>query len=235
MQKSYGLTNWDNHHGKPQKKETSDIVKLPFVRLKSGNNLLRIITAPSVYWYVKFKDGKRPYGTRVTCSAAALDDSTKSQCPTFQAGYKPKPRYYVGVIDRTDGTAKVLDMPISVYTKLKTFKEDADYGTPDNYDINVRFDPDSGSAQDMYSVIPKPPKPLTAEDQAAIAVVGIQVIEENIARLSAPHSVERVKFYLDKLGWDGKTVVETLDTTNSTKVELAEATEDDYSFDKKTA
>ena len=93
----FGLTNWDeqNQTSKPQAQD--DSTKIDFVRLKEGNNSIRIITAPAKYWFVKFDDGKSQYGRRVNCAYPAVD---KNECPTVKAGYKPKKRYLTGVILR---------------------------------------------------------------------------------------------------------------------------------------
>lgn len=231
--KTFGLTNWDKKHGKPQQQKADDSIKLPFLRLSEGNNILRIVTAPASYWHIRFKDTKSQFGTRVNCSEKVLDDATRNECPTVQAGYKPKERYLVGVIDRSEegGAIKIFDMSILVYESLQGFKEDPEFGSPDSFDINVRFDPKASSPQGFYNVIARPPKPLSEEDQALIDSVSMDVIEENLIRLCTPPSVERVKGFLEKLGWDGSSSVETAQP----KADLAETSEKDYSFDKPAA
>jgi hypothetical protein len=233
--KSYGLTNWDKKHNKPQKKQDDDRVKIPFLRLNEGNNIIRIITAPAAYWNVRFKDNKSQFGTRVNCSDRILDDATKHECPTVQAGYKPKERYLVGVIDRSEGAVKLFDMSVLVYESLQGFKEDPEFGAPDAFDINVRFDPKASSPQGFYNVIARPPKPLTEVDINLIKSVSMDVIEENLVRLCTPPSVERVRAFLEKLGWDGKSTVETIKSNKSSGKELEEVTEQDYSFEQARA
>lgn len=234
MAREFGFTNWEQKFSAPKKEVKEDVVKIPFLRLKEGNNILRIITMPATYWQIKFLDGKSKFGTRVNCSDKVLNKETAHECPTVQAGYKPKPRYIVGVLDRSDkeNPVKLYDMSVAVYNELHIFNEDSAYGDPQGYDINVKFDPDSGSPQTFYKVLPRPASPLSEADVEAISAIGVDIINENISRLTAPYNVERVAGLLKKLGWDG-TVKEPVKAPGAkSKPELAETAEEDYSFDK---
>jgi len=227
----FGLTSWDevNQTTKPQQKD--DSVKIPFLRLSEGNNIVRVITAPAKYWQIKFLDGKSKFGKRVNC---AFPGVSRDECPTVQAGYKPKKRYLVGVIDRSEdgGAIKLFDMSVLVYEQLQTLKEDSEYGVPSSYDINIRYNPKAQSPGGFYNVVPRTPKPLSEDDQNLINSVTREVIEENLIRLSTPPSVESCKAFLQKLGWDGVSKVVSL---NQSADELQEASENDYSFDKTAA
>ncbi len=229
---SFGLTSWDEQvqTSKPQAKQDNG-VKLDFLRLSEGNNVVRIITAPAKYWQIKFLDGKSQYGKRVNCSFPAVD---RNECPTVQAGYKPKKRYLAGVIDRSEegGAIKLYDMSVLVYEQLQAFKEDSEYGMPNLYDINIKYNPKASSPGSFYNVVPRPPKPLSAADQELIKSVGLDVVEENLTRLCTPPSVERCRSFLEKLGWDGVSKVQVAAAPDS---QLEEASDDDYSFDKPAA
>ena len=229
---NFGLTSWDEQvqTSKPQPKQ-DDRVKLPFIRLKDGNNVLRIITAPAKYWQIKFQDGKSQFGTRVNCAFPAVD---RNECPTVQAGYKPKKRYLAGVIDRSEegGAIKIYDMSVLVYEQLQAFKADPEVGVPSGYDINIRYNRGASSPAGFYSVVPRPPKALSEEDQELINSVGSDVIEENLVRLCTPPSVESVTGFLKKLGWDGESKVTA---AAPAKAQLEETSDDDYSFDKPVA
>ena len=233
MTNNFGLTTWDeeNQTTKPQPK--ADIPKLDFVRLQEGNNTLRIITAPAKYWFINYDDGSR-YGRRVNCSTEALNDATKGNCPTVQAGYKPKKRYFAGVIyrDKEEGDKiGILDMSVMIYEALQNLKEDEEYGMPDSFDINIKKNPEASSPSGYYTVIPRPPKPLSEEDRELISSVGESVITDNLIRLTTPPPVDRVKTYLEKLGWDGssKAAASSKATVEETHQETTDA---DYSFNR---
>jgi hypothetical protein len=231
----FGLTTWDEQNQTSKPQDQSDITKIDFVRLKEGNNSLRIITAPAKYWFVKFDDGKSQYGRRVNCAFPSVE---RSECPTVKAGYKPKKRYLTGVIVRNaEGEDEVMlfDMSVLVYEQLQAFKEDVEVGTPDQYDINVRFNPKAGSPGGFYTVIPRQRKPLSEEDQALIDDVGMETISDNLTRLCTPPSVERVEGFLNKLGWDGSSKSEAASDGGSSGGNLQEATPSNYSFDKPAA
>jgi len=227
---NFGLTSWDEQV-QTSRPERDDALRLPFLRLSDGNNVVRIITAPAKYWQVKFLDGKSQYGKRVNCAFPAVD---KSECPTVQAGYKPKKRYLAGVIDRSEegGAIKLFDMSVLVYEQLQAFKEDPEYGLPNLYDINIRYNPRAASPGGFYNVVPRPPKPLTEADQELITSVTPEVIDENLIRLCTPPTVERCRSFLERLGWDGTSKVEE---AAPIKTELKATTNDDYSFDKPAA
>src|SRR5690606_29932527 len=124
--RTFGFTTWDENNVTRPQSQLDNVERIPFLRLAKGNNIVRIITAPAVYWQVRFDDGKTPYGVRVNCSEKALDNATKDECPTVRAGYKPKKRYIVGVIDRDDNQVKLFDMSVLVYEQLQKLKNDAE-------------------------------------------------------------------------------------------------------------
>lgn len=235
----FGLTTWDEQNQTSKPQSDSDVKKIDFVRLKEGNNTLRIITPPAKYWFVKFDDGKSQFGRRVNCSYPSVP---KEECPTVKAGYKPKKRYLTGVIVRNadgDDEVKLFDMSVMVYEQLQSFKDDPEYGTPDQFDINVRFNPKASSPGGFYSVIPRGRKPLSEVDQDLIKEVGMDVISDNLERLCTPPSVERVEGLLKKLGWDGTSKVQSAASSNSDSNDSNDSDDSEeetaapnYSFDK---
>ena len=229
----FGFTTWDeqNQTSKPQARD--DGKRIDFLRLTEGNNTLRIITPPARYWHIKFDDGKAKFGRRVNCSFPSVP---KDECPTVKAGYKPKKRYLTGVIQRNasgEDEVKIFDMSVLVYEQLQSFRDDPEYGSPDQFDINVRFNPKASSPGGFYSVIPRGKKPLSEADLELIDSVGKDTLNDNLTRLCTPPSVARVDGLLRKLGWDGTSKVETMSSNDESSLE--ETTEKDYSFDKPAA
>lgn len=60
------------------------------------------------------------------------------------------------VIDRTDGNAKVISLPGSVFKKLATLANNEDWGDPTNYDITVERTENPGS--NYWGITPSPNK-----------------------------------------------------------------------------
>lgn len=227
---SFGLSTWDEKTstGRPQ----NDLPRLDFLRLKEGNNVLRIVTPPYKYHMIRYKSpgNEKDFGKRVNCAYPKYDN-----CPTIEAGYKSKIRYLVGVIERNgqDGPAlKVLDMSILVYEQLQNFKDDPEVGSPDSYDINIRFNPKASSPQGFYSVIPRPKAPLSAADVELIEAFGTDKLEEVMTRYSTPPAPDAVRKRLESLGWTGKKEAET---KSNGQGDLETVNDDDYKFPQPTA
>ena len=151
----YGLTSWDDVElSSGRVKKTRD----EFIRLDSGSNLVRILTEPHQYLVHKYKEKNDPgFGDKIMCSAF------HGSCPVCELGDRPKRRWFVGVIDRKTQTYKVLDMSPAIFKSVQEFNRDEDYGNPTGYDIDIKVDK-TGGPTGYYTIIPKPPKPLTQED-----------------------------------------------------------------------
>lgn len=249
----YGLSSWDKEPNVPKRQQREDLPQLPFLRLKEGNNIIRIVTAPYVYNMIRFKGpgDKRPYGTRVN-SAYPKYDSVKhpgtEDCPTKpfwtynrEAGEpRPKERFLCGVIDRNqkdkDGNpapdVKIYDLSQLVFEQLHNFKDDPEYGPATTYDINIRFNPKATSPQGFYTVIPRPKAELSEADLNLIEEVG-EDLHKVLLRHATPPPPEVVRKRMMDLGWDGKPPVkeEKEDKSNGSSEEpLATAQDDDYDF-----
>ena len=152
----YGLTGWDDvelSNGKNMKRNRDE-----FIRLDSGSNVVRIVTKPHQYLVHKYKEkGDLGFGDKIMCSAF------HGSCPVCELGDRPKRRWFVGVIDRKAQAYKVLDMSPAIFKSVQEFNRDEDYGEPTGYDMDIKVDK-NGGATGYYTVIPKPPKPLSPED-----------------------------------------------------------------------
>lgn len=154
----FGLTSWDE----VELKQPTNFQKSKdlYMRLENGNNIVRCVTRPHQYLVHNFKEeGDTGFGDKIMCSSFHKD----APCPVCATGDKPKRRWLVGVIDRKTQTYKILDMSVSVFKAIQELSRDDDYGNPEKYDIDIKVDK-QGGATGYYTVIPKPPKALTAAD-----------------------------------------------------------------------
>lgn len=231
----FGLSTWDEKNN-VGRRETNreELPRIEYLRLKEGNNVLRIVSQPYKYYMIRYKapGDTAGYGKRVNCSYPKYED-----CPCVEAGYKPKSRYLVGVIERgakdKDGNPapaiRLFDMSVLVYEQLQSFKDDPEVGVPDSYDINVRFNPKASSPQGFYSVIPRPKAALSEADVNLIEAVGADNIHKTLLRQSTPLPPEFVRKRLESLGWTGKREIEPKGAAAAV-AELETATDEDTDF-----
>ncbi len=156
-----------------------------FMNLGEGENVVRIVTKPYVYYVAWVRD---------TSGVNRKIRSAAENCPLALAGHAPKPRYYVGVLDRSSGEVKILEIGNQVYKAIVSFKKDPDYGDPLNYDIKIIRAPKGSSPSSFYTVLPKPPKPLTKEEKALVEAFNKRV---DISKFTKPPTPEEVA---EKLG-----------------------------------
>lgn len=175
----FGLTSWDE----VELKQPTNFQKSKdlYMRLENGNNIVRCVTRPHQYLVHNFKEeGDVGFGDKIMCS------SFHKECPVCAAGDKAKRRWLVGVIDRKTQTYKILDMSVSVFKAIQELSRDDDYGNPEKYDIDIKVDK-QGGATGYYTVIPKPPKALSAAD---IDVKNKANLEDLMAKCTPPTPVK---------------------------------------------
>jgi hypothetical protein len=157
-----------------------------FLRLIPGTNIVRVLTAPFQYYQHKMTyPGGKKYGYRVTCAGEG--------CPLCKDGDKAKIRWFIGVIDRKENRFKILDIGKSIFKDIQTHASDSDWGDPSRYDMDIVVDP-NGGATNYYSVVCKPPRPLSAGD--------LVMQEENaevLPRRATPPSPEKVQERVDSI------------------------------------
>lgn len=154
---NFGMVGWEQveftNRGGDNKKRDS------FIRLQSGDNIVRLVTKPYQYIIHKWKDSPtdKGYGDKVMCSMFHGD------CPICKLGDKPKQRWYVGVIDRKTQSYKILDMSPAIFQKVQTFNRSEVWGDPGTYDINIVVDKNAG-ANGYYNVVAHPKTDLSDKD-----------------------------------------------------------------------
>jgi hypothetical protein len=198
----FGLVEWEDvkqpvfnkQPAKPFKKDE-------WMKLKKGDNYIRLVSKPFQYNVHKFKfvnglNGDPGYGEKIKCCKTSAD----SPCPACDLGSRFSQRWYFGIIDRADGRYKIFDMPSSVFTKVDGFRKSAKWGDPQNYDINIVMDP-TAAAANYYGVYPDPKEPLSEQDtQIKMTQVDQEGLKKMCQALSLEKASEKIEAYRLKLG-----------------------------------
>lgn len=223
----FGATSWDSvelksaHGGAKSNKEI-------WLRLDSGSNVVRCVTKPHQYLVHAFKDeGDSGFGAKIMCS------SFHKSCPLCEEGNKPKRRWLVGVIDRKTQTYKILDMSVTVFKTIQELSRDDDYGNPEKYDIDIKVDK-QGGATGYYNVIPKPAKPMSANDLEIKSSVNY---DELLAKCTPPtpeRVAEKMAFERAKKGGHSPVPTKTGSKPKpqmSAPVDMHGVSDDDFVFE----
>jgi hypothetical protein len=177
---NFGLTDWDDVEIKTGNRTQT---KAEYMRLKEGDNVIRLLTKPhefKVHSYKAHPDDPG-FGKRILSSIYHGSD------PLIDAGSKPKRRWLLGIIDRSTQSYKLLDISVTVFKAIQGLVRDEDWGEPTQYDINIKVDK-NGGATGYYSVIPKSKKPLSAADIEIKEKIDL----EDIKRRCTPPTPEKV-------------------------------------------
>lgn len=182
----FGVTTWDEveiKSGNAFQGGKKDV----FMKLENGSNVVRCVTRPHQYHVHVFKEeGDSGFGDKIMCSMPG-----HGSCPLCEKGDRPKRRWYLGVIDRKEGRYKILDISVSVFKAIQELSRDEDYGDPMKYDIDIKVDK-KGGATGYYTVIPKPPKPLTAADIEIKNAVNTEDLQRKCTPISPEKVLERI-------------------------------------------
>lgn len=183
----FGMVSWDELNTNNNSSNKKDF-KNYFLKLKDGDNVVRLLTKPfefQVHQYKPHKDDEG-YGKRILSCAPAYGDASD---PLIALGIKPKRKWLVGVIDRSTSTYKVLEIGPGVLKSIQTLYRDEDWGDPIQYDVNIKVDKKAPPAN-YYNVNPKPKKPLSAADLELKQEVDLDDLKK---RTSPPTPEEMLK------------------------------------------
>lgn len=130
----------------------------PFIKLQPGLNQVRVVGKPyqvDIHWE-KGLDGSNK---KVICPGTG--------CPVCKAGHVPMARYQIMVIDRTDNKVKILEGGPRIFSAIKDYAMDPDYGDPTKYDLKIKKE---GSGRETkYTVLASPNKSdLTPAEKDAV-------------------------------------------------------------------
>lgn len=212
-QQKYGEVSWnDTSFTSSERGERAG--RDLFLKLAPGSNVVRILTLPYQYYLHKYKfEGEKGFGHRIYCSAK------HGSCAVCAKGDKPKRRWLIGVIDRKTNSYKILDIGWSILKGVKTYNSDEDWGDPTHYDIDIVVDP-HGGATNYYSPVPKPKRPLSAQDLVLKEKVDLDDLERRVS----PPLPERVEERFRSL------MEEFLKTTGAVDMSSKSSIEEDEDF-----
>jgi hypothetical protein len=222
----FGETSWDAVELKNNNAQRS---KDLYMRLSDGSNVIRTVTQPYEYSVHVFKeDGDAGFGDKVMCS------QFHKSCTLCAQGDRAKRRWLVGVIDRKTQSYKILDISVSVFKAIQELARDEDYGDPKRYDIDIKVDK-QGGATGYYTVIPKPPKPLSAADVELMETVDTDELLRKVTPPTPEKMQERLDAIRERKAGKGQPQGKSASHGGNTKaskaaVDMTSSDESDYVF-----
>ena len=173
---TYGqLSSWDDGNAS----DGND-----FLKLEQGSNKMRIFTNPYqfiVHWFQDSSGANR----KIKCAV--------ENCPLCKKGIKTQYRWYLGVLDRKSGTAKLLEVSSQIYIGIKNYVNNPDWGDVKMYDIDIKRG--APNTNPLYTVMPNPNKrKLNSEEQS---IVDSFLERVDISKFTQPPTPEDV---VEKLG-----------------------------------
>lgn len=214
--------------------DREELPRLPFMKLQKGFNSVRIVTGMGVFYQLRIKlpNSKRSFGDKVRTAWPTYQDD----CPVKKYfGKEGRERYMVVAIDRADQALKLLDLSQltaqQVEDILEAKNKKGKHLTPRDFDLSIKFDPQSKTATGYYSVVAEDTEPMSEADLKLIEEIGgDEVIDKCLHRQLICPKPETVEKRLRDLGWDGKPVPVEIKSSKGSKLE--EPDEDDYSFQR---
>lgn len=153
-----------------------------FMKLKVGDNLLRILSAPALGWMVFTEEGK-PFRRNIDEGEFTSEELAELKAKRNSNGVFETPKHFwlMLVWDYQDEAPKILDLTqISIIKPLYGLVNDEDWGDLRNYEINIRRE-GTGKNDTSFEVIPKPPKKLSDKIQKVLT----ELEENNLIDLDA--------------------------------------------------
>ena len=170
MNRKVGKVDWGSPALNTNNGEGEETKKIPFLTMKGNNKSwkVRVVSENPLRYWCHFTTDKSGKTVKVNCT---LDDScpvyvekTKTPC----AGTQADARYYLKVIDREDGTIKVLDVGKQIVNAIGEYIADPDWGHCSGYDITINKG--AKGAMPLYTVNASPNKgDLTDEEKQLVA------------------------------------------------------------------
>jgi len=156
-----------------------------FARLTQGDNVVRIFSRPFQFQVVWLKDAS---GANRKLRPAL------ENCPLVKRGEKVQTRWLLGVINRKTSATEILEIGSQIYNGIKNHINDAAWGDPRNYDLNIKRGKPSDNP--LYTVVARPPTPLTDEDKAIVAEFEKTT---DLKKLCQPPTAEEVHARLNEI------------------------------------
>lgn len=182
MSKFAAEVDWNDMDAGKEKKND-------FMRLKEGENLVRVMSNPIksyVHW-VKTRDGM---DRKINSPAASPELVRKLE----DAGYKLQASYLIKVLDRSDDKFKLLEVGPQIFKGIQMLSSNQKWGKVTSYDISIIKGPKG--TQPLYNVTPNPKEALHASFQSKFTEFNDSL---NLDKITSPLPDQEI---LKLLGWD---------------------------------
>jgi len=135
-----------------------------YMKLAPGNNVVRILSTPILGWE-DWKDNK----------PLRFPMDQKPEKPVDPK--RPIKHFWAFIVwDYAEGKLKVMEITQStIQESIKNLYEDIDWGDPRQYDIDIKKTGEK--METKYSIIAKPPKPITQEIKEKLETTNIDLTE----------------------------------------------------------
>jgi hypothetical protein len=198
---TFGEVSWGEDQPKTRSSNNKDV----FLRLDDGSNKIRIITKPFVYESHKYKKaGEKGFGQKVGCSKTETTDCVL--CGIIGEDGKPsrpQRRWFIGVIERKTGTAKVLDISYAVKQQIDALSKDPEFGDPSGFDMDLKVNR-NGGASGYYMIVPRSPSPLSGADQVLRDNFDVEDLRRRCQPLTPDQVAKRIERIDSGLAWGEK-------------------------------
>ena len=142
---------------------------------KNGDNRVRLLSGYEVYGFHWI--GDKQTGTGGICIGK------DNGCKFCGKGDKPKAKFLIWILDRTDSEVKVAQVGYTVVQQIGEYQENPEWAfeeTP-GYDINIKRT--GQSIETKYTVQPSPNKVALTEEEQALVIDTIKPLKGIISRM----------------------------------------------------
>lgn len=153
---------------KPVNYETYEVqTEGTFLKLQPGKTRIRIATPMFEVIQHEMQDGGK--WSTVKCDGDGCEHCAK--------GRKKRLRFACMVFNRSENNSlKVWEMGASIFSQVKAFSEDPEYGDPVQYDVTVTKEGEKLAT--TYTIVPSPKKEALTKDELAQLEGYADMIEE---------------------------------------------------------
>jgi len=130
-----------------------------FLKLQQGNRYKIRLVGKALHYY--------QFWEPIVVRSPYKDDDGTVICPLCQAGFTPKDRFSIWVIDREDGKLKIMDFPPSLFNSFREWHKatNEDPGGRNGPDFSIKVEAPSGKQKYVkYSATSIAPAPFTEEE-----------------------------------------------------------------------
>ncbi len=157
----------------------TELNAIEFMGLKTGSNIVRIISKPFKYKAHRIDNIAKKCTTN--CALCSEHGQVGSDLHHELLTQKQQSRWIMGVIDRREEDIKIVDFSVPIYYFIHQLSRNEDWGNPRNYDIDIRVNPDKGEYE-IHNIRPRSIKPLTKSDEDLLSIftkLGYQQLMKN--------------------------------------------------------